>query len=206
VIRSNATLAFAAERQVVGRTEMRLLLLLAIEVVVGCAGAPPSSTKTAAHVLTEEEAVARAEEFVRVNGYVRREDADPQRMQLERSLTYGTTPEELLPHRAGTLLPRACGVLAEAVRGFDHGWSVVFCFNPANPVWPEVDPTWRKSIRERSRVVVMDVYGADMFIPHPDFGLTGPGIKRLPGLDDFERLMGAAAQPGIATDGASPRR
>ncbi len=80
-----------------------------------------------------------------MNGYVRREDAEPRRIELERSLTYGTTPDELLPQRVGTLLPRACGVLREAVRAFDQGWSVVFCFNPAHPVWREGDQAHRDS-------------------------------------------------------------
>ncbi len=52
----------------------------------------------------------------------------------------------------------------------------------------------------------MDVYGTDIFIPHPDFGLTGPGIKRLAGMDDFEALVGGAAQQGVAADRALPGR
>jgi hypothetical protein len=189
----------------VGRTRMRrFLLLLAIEAVAGCASGP-RSTGTGKHLLTEEEAIARAEEFVRLNGYVRREDADPRRLQVERSLTYGTTPEELLPQQVGTLLPRACGVLPEAVLGFERGWSVVFCYNPAHPVWTQGDPAWKNSIRERSRVVVMDEYGTDIFIPHPDFSLTGPKIKRLPGLDELVRLLGGAVQQGVAADDSLPR-
>jgi hypothetical protein len=37
----------------------------------------------------------------------------------------------------------------------------------------------------------MDEHGTDIFIPHPDYSLTGPGIKRLPGLDELERLLNA---------------
>jgi len=152
-------------------------------------GGPPPEQRSARHLLTEAEAVAMAERFVRVNGYLRTEDADPKQVQVERSLDYGSTPEELLPQRAGTLLPRACGVLSEAVRGFEKGWSVVFCFDPAPRAWHEELGDWRSWLRGRSRVVVMDPYGEEIFIPHPDYSLTGPGIKRLPGMDDFERLL-----------------
>jgi hypothetical protein len=181
------------------------LLMLLSELVVGCVGSPVPPPQLPVHLLTEEQAVRRAEEFVRANGYVRREDADPRRLQVERSLTYGTTIEELLRQREGTLLPEACGVMAQAVLGFDRGWSVVFCYNPAHPVWREGGAAWKDSIRERSRVVVMDEHGADVFIPHPDFGLVGPGIKRLPGLDELDRLLGSAQQGGAA-DAAAPGR
>jgi len=93
-----------------------------------------------------------------------------------------------------------------AVLRFDRGWSVVFCFNPAYRVWSEGDAAWKASISERSRVVVMDEYGSDVFIPHPDFSLTGPGIKRLPGMDEFDRLLGKAAHKGVAADRATPGR
>lgn len=183
--------------------------LLAVALSWGCATtSAPAGTRPVGHVLTESEAVARAEEFVRLNGYVRTRDADPKRMQVERALTFGSTPEELLPQRAGTLLPRACGILAEAVRGFENGkgWSVVFCYNPSHSVWSEGDAAWRNSVRERSRVVVMDLLGTDIFIPHPDFSLTGHGIKRLPGMDDFDRMLEGAAEPGVAADRAAPGR
>jgi hypothetical protein len=182
------------------------LLILLSEFVMACAGAPSTAPRRPTHLLTEEEAVGRAEEFVRVNGYVRREDADPRRLQVERSLTYGTTPEELLPQREGTLLPKACGVMKEAALRFDRGWSVVFCYNPAHPVWREGDDEWKKSIRSRSRVVIMDEYGSDVFVPHMDFSVTGEGIKRLPGMNELDRLLGEAAQPGIAADPAAPGR
>src|SRR5205809_636364 len=129
------------------------LLMLLSELVMGCAGSRVPAPQAPAHLLTEEQAVRRAEEFVRANGYVRREDADSRRLQLERSLTYGTTPEELLRQREGTLLPKACGVMAKAVLEFNRGWSVVFCYDPAHPVWREGDAAWKDSIRERSRVV-----------------------------------------------------
>jgi hypothetical protein len=179
-----------------------LAFALALLAAGGCAsrGAPPPSS-VVPHLLTEAEAVAKAERFVRVNGYVRAEDADPKLMQVERSLTYGSTPEELLPHRVGTLLPRACGVLSEAVRGFEKGWSVVFCYDPRHRFWHEESDEWRSQIRERSRVVVMDPYGTDIFIPHPDYSLTGAGIRRLPGMDDLEHLL--ASMPAFA---APPKR
>jgi len=167
-----------------------LLALLLVYVSACASGHPESRARAAGRLLTEAEAIARAEEFVRVNGYVRTEDADPKRMVVERNLTYGSTPEELLPQRAGTLLPRACGVWPKPARGFDDGWSVIFCFNPTYYRAAVDSPDWKISIRQRSRVVVMDPYGSDIFIPHPDFGLTGHGIKRLPGMDDFERMLG----------------
>jgi hypothetical protein len=136
--------------------------------------------------LTEDEAVARAEEFVRINGYCRTEDADPKRVQAEAYLTFGTTPEELLQQRAGTLLPRACGVIGDALRGFDEGWTVVFCLNPA-VLREHHGADWKPSPRDQARIVVMDRYGKEVFVPHSNITFALKGIRRLPGMDDYER-------------------
>ena len=186
---------------------MRAFAFLSTLVCWSCA-APPArmpDARPSGHVLNEAEAVGRAEEFVRVNGYGRTEDADPRRVQVERGLTFGSTPAELLPLRAGTLLPRACGILPEAVRTFDRGWSILFCYNPAHPIWREGNAAWKDSVRHRSRVVVMNASGTDAFIAHQDFGLHGPKIKRLSGMDDLERLLQPAAQPGVRPAGPSAR-
>ena len=176
---------------------MRLIgcLLLLVAASRCAAGRPADGPRAPGKLLGEAEAVARAEHFVRVNGYVRTEDADPKQVVVERHLTYGSTPAELLPQRRGTLLPRACGVLPEAVMGFEgKGWSVVFCFNPAHRFWHEDTPVeLRNGVRERSRVVVMDPYGTEIFMLHMDLVLKGHGIKPLPGLDDLERQLTAGA-------------
>jgi hypothetical protein len=175
---------------------MRHFILLSMGLALGCATSPrASSSSRPIRVLTEAEAVARAEEFIRINGYCQRQDADPKRMQVERNLTFGTAPEDLLPQREGSLLPRACGIIAEAIRGFDKGWSVVFCYDPAWRIRNE-DPDDRKySTEDQARVVVMDEYGSDLFVPHTNVTLRFKGIKRLPGMDDYERAVKGAAEP-----------
>jgi len=176
--------------------DMRFIVVaMAASLACGCAGTSGvQGGPRERRFLTEAEAVVRAEEFIRVNGYVRSEDAVPSRMVLERSLTFGTTPEELLPQRNGTLLPRACGVLPEAVLGHEKGWSVVFCYNPSRP-WAEAPKQlYRDFISDRARVVVMDTHGEGMLIAHMDFALDAPGMKVLPGRDEFDRIMEIANQ------------
>jgi hypothetical protein len=63
---------------------MRLALLLLV------AWASSAARQNAPRVLTEAEAVATAEAFVRANGYVDPADADPRAISVERGLTYGT--------------------------------------------------------------------------------------------------------------------
>ena len=84
------------------------------------------------------------------------------------------------------VLPRACGVMPKVRDGFRWGWHVVFCCDPRKP----------KSGQSAIRVVQTDVLGHGAFIPEPTPGNTSmatPGIKRLPGMDDFERLREDAA-------------
>jgi hypothetical protein len=184
---------------------MRHFILLSMGLALGCATSPRASPSPGPiRVLTEAEAVARAEEFIRINGYCKREDADLKRMQVERNLTFGTTPEDLLPQREGSLLPRACGIIAEAVRGFDKGWSVVFCYDPAWRIRNEHPDDRKYSTEDQARVVVMDEYGSDLFVPHTNVTLRFKGIKRLPGMDDYEQAVKGAAEQGVAPDGRSP--
>jgi hypothetical protein len=135
------------------------------------------------HLATEAEVVARAEAYVRVNGYVDPADADPK--SLIDSPPPGTTREAFLARRGHDLLPRACGVVQNVRDGFAWGWHVVFCY----------DPRKLTSSQQANRVVQIDLIGKDAFIPDPTPGNTSmatAGIKRLPGMDDFERLLGAS--------------
>jgi hypothetical protein len=91
------------------------------------------------------------------------------------------TLEAFIARRTHDLLPRACGVMRKVRDGFTWGWHVVFCY----------DPRKYKSGQGSSRVVQLDVHGNGAFIPEPPPGNTSmdsPGIKRLPGMDDFEHL------------------
>lgn len=141
-----------------------------------------ASTVGPPHLSTESEVVARAEEYVRVNGFVDPADADP-KVVLDHPPP-GMTLEAFMARRAHDLLPRSCGVVRKVRDGFAWGWHVVFCYDPR-----KFEPG-QGSIR----VVQMNDVGNDAFIPEPTPGntsLDSPGLKHLPGMDDFERLRSA---------------
>ena len=141
-----------------------------------------ASTVGPPHLATEAEVVARAEEYVRLNGYVDPGDLDPKAL-IDRP-PRGTTLEAFLARRAHDLLPRACGVVQVVRDGFAWGWHVVFCY----------DPRKLEAGQGSIRVVQMNLVGNGAFIPDPTPGKTSmatPGIKRLPGMDEFEQLRDA---------------
>jgi hypothetical protein len=145
-----------------------------------------ASTIGPPHLATEAEVVARAEGYVRANGYVDPADADP-KVVIDRP-PRGMSLEAFLAGRAHDLLPRGCGVVQKVRDGFAWGWHVVFCH----------DPRKLASGQGSSRVVQIDLVGNGAFIPEPTPGNTSmatPGIKRLPGMDDFERLRDAGRPP-----------
>jgi hypothetical protein len=141
-----------------------------------------ASTVGPPRLATEAEVVAQAEGYVRVNGYVDPGDADLKAV-IGRPPA-GVTLEAFVARRAHDVLPRACGVVQKVRDGFAWGWHVVFCY----------DPRKFESGPGQIRVVQLDLVGHGAFIPEPTPGNTSmdtPGIRRLPGMDDFERLRGA---------------
>jgi hypothetical protein len=172
------------------RVDSRIVGMLAL---FGCAsGARGPASAQYLPRLSEAAAIGRAETFIKVNGYVKSSDADSKAIELERSLTFGSTADEVLPQRVGQLLPRACGVLAKPLRAFERGWTVIFCMDPRNRLYRESVPDFPASIRDRGRAVVMDETGSNVFVVHTDTTLRPDGMKRLPGMDEFERLLQAA--------------
>jgi hypothetical protein len=134
------------------------------------------------HLLSEDEAIAIAEEYVRKNGFIEPRDADPAWAKQLHDWHPENSVKDLVAGRARSLLPRACGVERKIRGGFQWSWHVVFCPNP------------RKSAKASEKVVQIDVVGHDPFIPEnvPDnTSMKSPGIKRLPGMAEFERLSEA---------------
>ncbi len=141
-----------------------------------------ASTVGPPHLATESEVVARAEGYVRVNGFVDPVDADVK--AVIDSPPPGMTLEAFVSSRAHDLLPRACGVSRKIRDGFPWGWHIVFCHDP------------RKVTSDQGSVLVVqiDLVGNDPFIPEPTpdkTSMSSAGVRRLPGMDDFERLAGA---------------
>ncbi len=142
-----------------------------------------ASTVGPPHLATESEVVARAEKYVRANGFVDLVDADLK--AVIDPPPPGMTLEAFVGTRAHDLLPRACGVSRKVRDGFPWGWHVVFCH----------DPRKVKSGQGSIRVVQINLVGNDPFIPDPTPDKTtmaSAGIKRLAGMDDFERLASAS--------------
>jgi hypothetical protein len=151
---------------------------------------PLGGTANAAEeALSETEAVAVAERFVRINGFVHRQDADPANLAFESCCSDGPGRlDEMLARREGTLLPRACGV-GRAARGDRPGWKVIFCTDPRNARYQEVVPDLLERVTKAGRLVSMDPWGKDLRIQHQDVMLRFPGVRSLDGLEVLERLV-----------------
>jgi hypothetical protein len=189
-----------------GRTTLTLFAAL---LSFGCATAGPSpvASESAVDLRAEATAVSRAEEFVRVNGYVAKQDADPARVVRESCCADGGEIEPILARRADTLLGAACAVMPGNAKTEEPGWTVVFCYDPRNKEYREAVPNFPKSVTDRGRAVVMDLEGTNPRIVHQDFSLLAKGSKRLRGMALFEDILRRqAAEPRVAADGAAPRR
>jgi len=137
------------------------------------------------HLLLESEAVALAEAHVRENGFVNPKDADPKWAETEHNLHPESSVKKIISRRAHDLLPHACGVQRKIRDGFQWAWHVVFCY----------DPRKRHVAAGAETVVQVDVVGSDPFIPQvvsDKTSMQSQGIKRLPGMAEFERLVAAS--------------
>src|SRR5262245_25694506 len=122
----------------------RLLPVFAGLLFLGCATAAPPlvAAQPGGDSQAEAAAVSRAEEFVRVNGYVARQDARPERVVRESCCADGGEIEPILARRAGTLLGAACAVMPGNAKTEEPGWTVVFCYDPRNKAYRDAIPNF----------------------------------------------------------------
>ena len=107
-----------------------------------------------AQALTQQAAMALAEEFVVENGYT---DAAPDRIKRQPDLEpieWTSDRSEMLERRYNTLRPRAIGA-KPGRKGGEAGWSVAFDYSRELP-----------GGRDNCRVVTMDSNGANIRIEH----------------------------------------
>jgi hypothetical protein len=154
----------------------------------------PVSSATSTDLDAETTAVARAEEFVKVNGYVAREDGDPEKIVRESCCSDGGDAAAILNQRAGTLLGAACGVMPlNAVGG--PGWTVIFCYDPRNQAYRHAIPDFITWTKERGRAVVID-QAANLRMVHQDILLHAKGSKVLRGMGLLEEILRQPPHPG----------
>lgn len=158
--------------------------LLLFCIVSGCAAGLTAQTTSSAK---ETEAIARAEQFVRMNGYVRREDADLVRANRE-AIDRPAPMAELVEQRAGTLLGFACGVSRATSAS---GWLVVFCYDPRH-FTPSLENA--AFVRKVGRGVSVFDDGSVPVIEHQDVRLTSSTTKPLGGMDELDRLLAETEQ------------
>jgi hypothetical protein len=185
------------------------LAVVATFLSLGCATAAPSPVPPQSGVdpRAEATAVSRAEEFVRVNGYVARQDADPTRVVRESCCSDGGGVEPILDRRAGTLLGAACAVMRGNAKIEEPGWTVAFCYDPRNKEYREAIPNFLRSVRDSGRAVVMDLQGTNPRMVHQDFSLQAKGLKHLRGMTLFEEILRKEAdEPRVTADRAVPGR
>jgi len=129
-------------------------VLVACFSVAGCAHASANGR------LSASAAVARAEEFIRVNGYTKAPLSPLHELTPESLEFWG--PDEMATHRHDSLQPQAYGY-AKGRRGPNGatGWTVVFC-----PTRSDGDEK-----RATGRAVTMNEDGANMRVEHVDFFL-----------------------------------
>jgi hypothetical protein len=157
------------------------------------------AAKICGSIRGEAEAIALGETFVKVNGYVRREDAVPGRLMRESCCTDGGSEEAVLLRRQGTLLPDACGI-SDLHQNGTCGWIVVFCYDPHRFRFGERRVETVKFLRTTGRpVVVLDDQVWPKNVGHQDFNLRSSRTKALPGLDVLEQVIAEfdKALPGV---------
>ena len=169
------------------QTAGRYFLCLPLLIVAGCA-AELAEQNSKAHdpAFSERLAIARAEQFVRVNGYVNPTDADPKRAVRE-ALDRGLRVEDLLAERAGMLLGSACGV-SRTVE--PTAFVVAFCYDPRRFTRA---PGLAGHVRSVGRGVVVPGEGRPPHIVHQDLRLTSSSIERRGGMDELETILRAPA-------------
>lgn len=175
----------------------------------GCAlrATPPLRSIPGSESDVEMAAVARAEEFVKVNGYVSREDGEPAKVVRESCCADGGDVAAILDRRAGTLLGSACAAIPVNAIGDGPGWTVVFCYDPRNKNYRQAIPDFIQWTRERGRAVVSDPKADHLRMVHQDILLRATGAKPLRGMFLLEEILHAeAAEPRVAVDRAAPGR
>src|SRR5690349_15601739 len=124
-------------------------------------------------ILTEDEAIARAEEFIKDNGYTDLPPSEDKSKLVAESVT-GGTDAEALKQRHNTLEPKAYGILQDGRSGDD--WCVVFRYNQNNiehrRLIPQMTGRW-------GRAVAMDRFGENLKVEHQDLGLESENLKRI---------------------------
>lgn len=109
-------------------------------------------------LLKADDAVVKAEKFVRANGYTARKVWDTSALQPE-SIEF--LPRHEWPSfRHNSLMPRACGWLSGR-KGDEPGWTVVFRYSHRLSARPDI-----------GRAVTMDPDGSEIRIEHEDIALS----------------------------------
>ncbi|MCB0310069.1 MAG: hypothetical protein KDD42_02460 [Bdellovibrionales bacterium] len=106
--------------------------------------------------LTQEEAIAKAEEFIMVNGYTGAPSSKIKpELDLE-SVEWGNSRNEILKARLNSLKPRAIGIRKGA--GGGPGWSVAFDYVNTN----------KNPAEQACRIVTMNPDGEKVRMQHAD--------------------------------------
>ena len=119
-------------------------------------------------ILTEDEVITRAEEFIKDNGYI---DLPPSedKSKLVSEPVLGGSDAEGLKRRHNTLEPKAYGIIRGGRSG--NGWYVVFRYNQNNSEYQRLIPDFERMTEKWGRAVVMDRFGENLKVEHPDIGL-----------------------------------
>jgi hypothetical protein len=149
--------------------KMRFILLSSFVLVLAF-----SCSSKRNRILSEDEAIARAEEFIKDNGYT---DLPPteDKSKLVPESVIGGTEAEGLRLRHNTLEPKAYGIIQGGRNG--DGWYVVFRYNRNNQEYERLPPDFEQHRERYGRAVVMDRFGGNPKIEHQDIGLESKNLK-----------------------------
>ena len=138
--------------------KMRFILLFSFVLVLAF-----SCSSKRNRILTEDEAIARAEEFIKDNGYT---DLPPteDKSRLVPEPVFGGTDEDELKLRHNTLQAKAYGIIQGGRTG--EGWYVVFRYNSNNA-------------ENYGRAVSMNGSGENLKVEHQDIGFESRRLKRI---------------------------
>jgi hypothetical protein len=127
-------------------------------------------------ILTEDEAITRAEEFIKDNGYTDLQPTEDKSRLVPESV-FGGTDAEGLKLRHNTLEPKAYGIIQGGKSG--DGWYVIFRYNRKNREYKRLIPDYEQRTERWGRAVVMDRFGEKLKVEHQDIGLGSKRLKRI---------------------------
>jgi hypothetical protein len=128
------------------------------------------------HVLTEDEIVKLAEDFVKQQGYTN-EPPIPDKSKWSPDSVWGIPTEEDMVERRNLIENVVYGVVNRSSGSIPWDWVVVFRYNPKHEYFRRVMPDWEEMTKKQGMAICVDKYGEHIRKVHQDIYLNDKAIK-----------------------------